>query len=73
MNKMILKQPKELTNWYSAITHRKGWVKWATPYKVCLCFSATDRLKTKTYELEDFLRLYHSQAEELSMVQPKHK
>lgn len=68
MDTIKLKQPKELTTWYSAITHRKGWIKWATPYKVCLCFSATDRLKTKTYELEDFLRLYHSQAEELSMV-----
>ena len=50
----------ERTDWQSKLEpHRKsGWVKWVAKGKVCFCFSKTNRDKTKTYEVEDFLRLY---------------
>lgn len=51
--------PKELTDWVSVqYPTRKGWIKWATKDKVCICFSETNRDATKTHTLENFLRLY---------------
>jgi hypothetical protein len=49
---------KERTEWVSTTSARKGWVRWAGKYKVCICFSKTDRNAMKIYHVEDFLRIY---------------
>jgi hypothetical protein len=59
-----LTPPKERTDWFSRNTNRRGWIKWATNERVCICFSTRDRNATKIHSLEDFLRLYRCKKEE---------
>ncbi len=49
---------QERTSWKSRTTRRKGWIRWATKEKVCICLSPTNRDATKVHSREDFLRLY---------------
>lgn len=53
--------PKELTTWVSKTTARKGWIKFATPTHVKICFRKGSLDHYKVHSREDFMRLYEKE------------
>lgn len=49
---------KEHSEWVSKKSRRKGWIKYATPTHVKICFTPSSLENFKVHTREDFLSFY---------------